>query len=140
MPWSHVSPMDQKKQLGGDYFRHVFTLAELSDRYGVSPKTIYKWVARFESDGAKGLADRSSRPHSSPQQTPQHLVDAILELQAPHPWGAKKLRKILTIRHPDAPWPSVTPFSSILERAGCVRTRARRRSPLHPRKPSSPTA
>ena len=138
MPWSHVSPMDQKKQLVGDYFRHVFTLAELSDRYGVSPKTIYKWVARFESDGAKGLADRSSRPHSSPQQTPQHLVDAILELQARHPWGAKKLRKILTIRHPDAPWPSVTTFSSILERAGCVRTRARRRSPLHPGKPSSP--
>ena len=81
MPWSPVSPMDQKKQLVHDYFRGVLTVAELSDRYGVSPKTIYKWVARFELDGARGLANRSRRPHGSPQQTPKRLVDAILELQ-----------------------------------------------------------
>jgi putative transposase len=137
MPWSHLSPMDQKKQLVDDYFRRLFTVSELSARYNVAPKTIYKWVARFEQDGARGLAERSRRPRTSPQQTPQHLCDAILELQRRHPWGAKKLRKILMARHPDQPWPSITTFSTILERAGCVRHRPRRRSPSHPGKPSS---
>jgi putative transposase len=138
MPWSHLSPMDQKKQLVHDYLRGGFTVAELSDRYGVSRKTIYKWVARFECDGVRGLADRSRRPHSSPQQTPPQLVDHILELQARHGWGAKKLRKILSDRHPDEAWPSVATFSSILERAGRVTSSRRRRDLVHPGKPSTP--
>jgi transposase len=29
---------------------------------GVTAKTVGKWVARFEAEGAAGLADRSSRP------------------------------------------------------------------------------
>jgi transposase InsO family protein len=133
--------MDQKKQLVHDYFRGVLTVAELSDRYGVSPKTIYKWVARFELDGARGLADRSRRPHGSPQQTPQRLVDAILELQSRHGWGAKKLRKILVDRHPAEPWPSVATFSTILARAGRVASPRRRRAVAHPGKPcASPHA
>ena len=33
-------------------------------------KTVAKWVDRFRKDGIEGLRDRSSRPHSSPSQTP----------------------------------------------------------------------
>jgi len=39
---------------------------------GVSPKTAYKWLRRFQAEGEAGLADRSSRPHRSPNRLPRH--------------------------------------------------------------------
>jgi hypothetical protein len=38
--------------------------------FNTTPKTVAKWVARFRANGVAGLQDRSSRPHSSPSQTP----------------------------------------------------------------------
>jgi len=32
-----------------------------------SHKTLYKWIARYESEGAAGLEDQSRAPQSSPQ-------------------------------------------------------------------------
>jgi transposase InsO family protein len=39
-------------------------------QFNTSAKTVTKWVERFRKDGVGGLRDRSSRPHSSPSQTP----------------------------------------------------------------------
>jgi transposase InsO family protein len=39
-------------------------------RFNTTPKTVAKWVNRFRAEGVEGLRDRSSRPHSSPSQTP----------------------------------------------------------------------
>ena len=46
-----------------------WTVAAASQAAGVSRRTAYKWIARFESEGPDGLLDRSSRPHSSPTAT-----------------------------------------------------------------------
>jgi transposase InsO family protein len=43
----------------------------------VTPHTVYKWLKRFEQEGFLGLYDRSSRPHSSPQQLTPVQVAAI---------------------------------------------------------------
>ena len=75
MPWNTVEPMDQKKQLVADYHRDVLTVDELAERYGVSRKTIYKWVERFRQDGERGLEERCRRPHNSPHRTPEAIVD-----------------------------------------------------------------
>ena len=74
MPWNPVLLMDQKRQLVADYHRNVLTVEELAERYGVSRKTIYKWVDRFTQDGQRGLEERSRRPHGSPHQTPAAIV------------------------------------------------------------------
>jgi len=55
MPWSEVSPMDQKRLFIADHIRGTFTMTELCVRYDVSRKTGYKWIARFESEGLSGL-------------------------------------------------------------------------------------
>lgn len=34
-------------------------MVELCERYGVSRKTGYKWIARYEDEGLDGLRDRS---------------------------------------------------------------------------------
>jgi hypothetical protein len=40
--------------------------------FHVTPKTAAKWVRRYQSEGAVGLRDRSSRPHRSPRATSSH--------------------------------------------------------------------
>jgi putative transposase len=104
MPWRHTSPMDQKMQLIADYLRQTLSIIELCARYGVSRQPGDKWIERYLKHGPLGLEERSRPPHSSPRQTPKHVVDAFLELRRHHPaWGAKKRLSLLHKRHPG--WP-----------------------------------
>jgi hypothetical protein len=45
-------------------------VAQTCRYYGISRPTFYKWLRRYEEIGAAGLADRSRRPHHSPNATP----------------------------------------------------------------------
>jgi len=56
--------------------------AELAAAYGVSRKTGYKWLAQYEAAGARGLQDRSRRPHHHPQAIDAALVEAMLRTPA----------------------------------------------------------
>jgi transposase InsO family protein len=49
----------------------------VSETVGVCPRTVRKWVDRYEVEGVVGLNDRSSRPHRLRQPTPQATVDRI---------------------------------------------------------------
>ena len=48
---------------------------------GVCPRTVRKWLRRFEQEGLAGLQDRSSRPHQLRQPTPQATVERIEALR-----------------------------------------------------------
>jgi putative transposase len=139
MPWSCSSPMDQKIRFIADYQRRFFSLAELCSRFGVSRKTAYKWIERYEADGPSGLEDHSRRPHTCPHQTPTMVVEALLDFRRRHPtWGAKKLIRILSRRRPDWNWPSRSTCSDLLLRHGLVTGKKRRRYPSHPGRPMTP--
>lgn len=56
---------------------------------GVCPKTVGKWVARFEAEGAAGLQDRSSRPHTLHRPTPVATQEAIVTLRRQRLTGAQ---------------------------------------------------
>ena len=43
--------------------------AAAARQFNTTPKTVAKWIDRFEAEGMEGLRDRSSRPRSSPSQT-----------------------------------------------------------------------
>ena len=47
-----------------------WTVQEASLAAGVSRRTSYKWIRRFEAEGPQGLFDRSCRPHHSPTAIP----------------------------------------------------------------------
>src|SRR3954453_15152993 len=49
---------------------------------GISRKCVRTWIARYAAEGEAGLADRSSRPHTSPTRTPAAVEDRILELRS----------------------------------------------------------
>ncbi len=138
MPWEESSPMDQKTQFVSEYLRDTISFTELCDRYGISRKTGYKLIDRYQAEGPAGLAGRSRRPHSSPDETPEPLRLAIIEARRRHPsWGGKKLLKHLKSKDPQADWPSRSTVCDILLRAGLVRQKTRRRKPGHPGKPIS---
>ena len=52
--------------------------------FHVTPKTAAKWVRRYQSEGADGLRDRSSRPHRSPRATSSPQVGWVIELRRQH--------------------------------------------------------
>jgi putative transposase len=137
MPWRHTSPMDQETQFIADKLRRTLSITELCTLYGVSRKTGYKWIDRYFKAGPPGLEDRSRKPFSSPNQTPQHVVEALIELRHHHPaWGAKKLLSILQKWHPSWPLPARSTVCDIFSRHGLVPKTRHRRHIGHPGKPT----
>jgi transposase InsO family protein len=47
----------------------------------ISRDTYYRYKRRFAAEGPPGLAERSRRPHHSPNQTPVEVEEAILRLR-----------------------------------------------------------
>jgi putative transposase len=140
MPWREISPMDQRIEFVREYVSGLWTMTELAAQYGITRKTGYKWLERYETDGASGLADRSRRPHTSPQTTDADLIAALVAQRRRHPrWGAKKLLAVVTRDQPTAAWPARSTVCDALKARGLIvphRVRARpvlpRPSPLVP--------
>jgi transposase InsO family protein len=58
-------------------------------QFNTTPKTVAKWVERFEAEGVEGLRDRSSRPLSSPNQTAPATAAAVEALRRQRHTGAQ---------------------------------------------------
>ena len=52
-----------------------------SEAAGVCPRTVRKWVDRYNSEGVAGLQDRSSRPQRLHRPTPQPAIERIESLR-----------------------------------------------------------
>ncbi len=130
MPWCRESVMSQRI----DFIR----LAEISSfmseacrGFGISRKTGYKWLARFQEVGIQGLEDRSSRPHRSPRRTSDDIEQLILIGREEHPaWGARKLKSWLEGRG-DKELPAPSTITEILRRHGLISPEeSRKRGPF----------
>lgn len=127
MPWRETSPMEERLEFIREYETELFTMTELVAQYGISRKTGYKWLERYETEGALGVRDRSRRPHHSPQASDPDLVEALVAQRRRHPrWGAKKLLAVLRRRHPHASWPARSTVCDLLKARGSIAPRRRR--------------
>ncbi len=93
------------------------TVAQACREFGISRKTGYKWLARFDA-GHRPLVDQSRRPARSPERTPEPIVRAILAIRDRYHWGAAKIHVILTDR--GLAVPSVRTVNAVLSRRGRV--------------------
>jgi transposase InsO family protein len=91
-------------------------MRELCRRFGISPKTGYKWLARAAFGGPAALADRSRRPLTSPTRTVAEVEARVLDLRDQHPcWGGRKLRaRLLALEIANVP--SASTITAILRR------------------------
>jgi putative transposase len=118
--------MDERLRFVREYQRLDVPLAELCRVYGVSRKTGYKWLARFEERGREGLGDRSHAAAAHPNATDPGVVDFIIKLRRKNPHrGPKKLHQILLSKAPADPWPSPSTIGEILHRHGLTRPQRR---------------
>jgi transposase InsO family protein len=58
-----------------------WTYAAAAKMFMVAPRTAKKWADRYRAEGAAGMADRSSRPQSSPTKTEPGLMRQIVALR-----------------------------------------------------------
>ena len=119
MVWRETSPIQERIRFARDFQSGLYVMTELCDRYGVSRKTGYKWLERFDAEGAVGLSDRSRAPHACPHRMPDEIRDALLAARRLHPtWGPKKLLAWLAVRARTRAWASPTAVGNLLRRVG----------------------
>jgi len=125
--------MDERRRFIGDHAHGLYDMTELSARYGISRKTGYKWLARFEAEGRAGLVDRSHAPHACPHRISREVAQLIVAARGAHPsWGPRKLLAWLGPRHPGLALPAISTAGDLLARRGLVKKRRRRRRHTHP--------
>jgi transposase InsO family protein len=99
------------------------SVSELAAAHGVHRSWIYKLLARYRDGGYAALEPRSRRPRSCRHETPQGVVDAIVELRTElsaqgHDAGAETIAYHLAQQRRDVP--SVSTIWRILRREGLV--------------------
>lgn len=131
MPWKETCPMDERMQFVADYLKEHWAVAQLCRRYGISRKTGYKWIDRYEAEGWPWIREHSRAPHTHSHRTPVAIQTRLVQLRMQHPhWGPRKLLYRLATGEPGTAWPAPSTAGDILTRYGLVTTRrTRRRTP-----------
>jgi putative transposase len=128
MAWKETDVMDERTKFVADWLSKEASLAELCRWYGVSRKTGYKFIDRYQAEGPAGLEDKSRAPHHHPNAIDEDREAAILSLRGEHPsWGAKKLKEWLERHRRQEQWPARSTIAEMLDRHGLVRRRKLRR-------------
>jgi transposase InsO family protein len=128
MPWKEVNTMDERIKFVARHLGDECTVTELCRAFGISRKTGYKWIERYQVGGASALVERSRAPHSHPNALSPAIKRLILEARARRPnWGPRKLKVVLERRHPSADIPAASTIGRVLKSEGLIKPKARRR-------------
>lgn len=128
MPWKETNPMCQRTQFIALHQSGLFTTTELCARFGISRKTGYKWLSRFEQDGPEALKARSHATRSCPHKTAPEIEQLLIQGRRDHPrWGPKKLLAYTAKRHPQLDLPAASSVGDLLRRSGLIRAKRPRR-------------
>lgn len=126
MPWKENGVWEQRFRFIEEWKSEDWTLAELCREFGVTRKTGYKWVERYECGGVEGLRDVSRAPHTHPHAVGEQMEQRITAIRGQHPlWGARKIHRVLE-REGGDPVPAESTIGSILKANGLTVPRKRR--------------
>jgi len=117
MPWIER----QVKMLREEFIRRSMeddrNISDLCEEFGISRKTGYKWIKRYQEDGC--LEDRSKRPLRLGSKTANWVEELIIETRHERPrWGAQKIQSYLDRK--GYPMPCVRTVNNILKRNGLI--------------------
>lgn len=130
MPWSETCRMEERARFVLAALEGWTSMSELCEKYGISRRVGYKWLARYESGGLAALEDQRRAPRRQVKATPPEIVGKLIELRHQRPtWGPKKLRARLELLHPELTWPASSTIGEILRREGLVSGKRRRKRP-----------
>jgi transposase InsO family protein len=89
-----------------------WSVTAAAEAAGVTERTVYRWTARYRSEGEPGLVDRSSAPKQIPHRTPAERVEVILRLRRLR-MTASEISEVLGM--------PLSTVSAVLKRAGLGR-------------------
>jgi len=72
-----------------------WSLRRAAERFQVAVTTAARWAGRYRQEGPAGMADRSSRPHHSPNQTPTRTERRIIKVRVLRRWGPARIAYLL---------------------------------------------
>ena len=126
MPWKERSYMEER-MLFVSRAQNGEKLTDLCREFGISRTTGYKFYDRYKKFGPVGLSDMSRRPHSSPNETHEAVVELIVNTKKERPtWGAAKIREWLIRKNPGVKIPSRFTVHEILNKYDLVQKRTPR--------------
>lgn len=127
MTWKMVLPMDERVKFVLEVERGERSVAEICRSQGISRKTGYKWIIRYDAGGLEGLRERSRRPLRSPGKTGEEWERRVIDERLKHPrWGPRKLRAVLIRGGKGEGVPAASTIGGILKRVELVKSRRRR--------------
>jgi len=86
-------------------YRAGVAVTEIAAAFGVSPRTVSKWLSRYRCEGEAGLANRSSRPHRTPRAVaPRYREAALLMRRTFHMTGEQIAEALRLARSSVARW------------------------------------
>lgn len=120
MPWATCDAMKLKRDFVELASREGVNLRELCRRFGITPPTAYKWLARYREHGVEGLAELARKPLESPGKTAAGIEERVVAARQQHPaWGGRKLRRWLQNRGIEGV-PAASTITAILRRHGLL--------------------
>jgi len=127
MPWKKRSKEEHRLDLVRQMAKGDLTVGQISERFGVSRQTAYKWRQRYRRNRLAGLRDQSRRALLIGVQTTLAWLRRLRRLRQRRPtWGGRKLRHKLIERWGGEGVPAVATISRWLKRWGLSRGKRRR--------------
>src|SRR5262245_13458332 len=81
MPWRVGTMSDVRLSFVQEILVLQQSVTAACRKYGISRKTGYKWLKRYQAGCAEDLADRSRRPQYSPERTAPELEQQVLHVR-----------------------------------------------------------
>jgi transposase InsO family protein len=127
MPWKVINQMGLKIQFINDW-DNGSSITDLSQKYGISRPTVYKWLERYKRLGIEGLKEQSRAPKNCPHRTTKKILDLVIQEKLKNrKRGPRKVRAQLKRQHPNLELPAVSTISYWLKKEGLVQERKKRR-------------
>ncbi len=135
MAWREICAMDERMCFVAAAVGGAVNMSELCRLFGISRKTGYKLLGRYEAEGASGLVDRSRAPRGNSRAVEEALIASIIALRRDHPtWGPRKLKAWLEANRGERAWPAASSMGRILDAHDLtVKRKVRKRTPPHGR-------
>lgn len=117
MPWESKTVEEIRKEFV-IAAQNSNNISSLCREFGISRKTGYKWLKRFEN--GQPLNDRSRTPNTLQNKTPPDIEEQILKVRYDNPgWGAATIHQVLKNAGVNN-LPCVRTVNNILNRNHCI--------------------
>lgn len=82
-------------------YQQTKSVSEVCRRFGISRKTFYKWLKRYQSSSgdSRSLVDRSRRPNRFPRATPETSIQLIKKAKEETGFGQRRLKAYLADKY-----------------------------------------